>query len=129
MDITEIVTQWLRFSMTDLDVAKQLSGNMNPRPLEIICFHSQQSAEKALKAFLVQNDILPPKTHDLNQLCEMCGEIDNSFDEIAASCGRLNRYSVMPRYPYEIDITESDTDIAIQRASEIVEWINEILSK
>jgi len=128
MEIADIVNEWLKFSKTDFDVAKHLSDNMHPRPLEVICYHSQQSAEKALKAFLIHNDILPPKTHDLNQLCEMCEEIDSSFDEIAASCGHLNRYGVMPRYPYEIEITKNDTDNAIQKATEIFDWINEKLS-
>ncbi|MBN2050303.1 MAG: HEPN domain-containing protein [Spirochaetales bacterium] len=39
-----------------------------PGPLEIICFHCQQAAEKALKAYLAYNEIRPPKTHDLDEL-------------------------------------------------------------
>ena len=39
MEIPEPVAEWLKYSRTDLDVAKQLSENMYPRPLEIICYH------------------------------------------------------------------------------------------
>ena len=128
MGIPELVAEWLKYSRTDLDVAKQLSENMHPRPLEIICYHAQQSAEKALKAYLVKNDILPPKIHDLNQLCEMCADIDSAFDEISILCGSLNRYSVMPRYPFEIEILENEAETAIQKSTEIFDWITEKLS-
>lgn len=96
---------------------------MRPRPLEIICYHAQQSAEKISKAFLIRNDILPPKIHDLNRLCEMCGEIDKAFDEIAGTCGSLNRYSVLPRYPFELEILEADAETAIQNADSVFEWV------
>ena len=127
MEISELVSEWLRYSKNDLDVAIQLFNNMHPRPLEIICYHAQQSAEKALKSFLIQNDILPPKIHDLNRLCEMCSEIDNSFDNIAKSCGSLNKYSVLPRYPFEILILENDAESAIQKTTEIHEWVKIII--
>jgi hypothetical protein len=45
-----VVTEWLKFSDTDFLTAKYLFENMQPAPLEIICSHRQQSAEKALKA-------------------------------------------------------------------------------
>ncbi len=34
---------------------------MNPKPLEIICFHCQQSAEKDLKVFLVKDEQIVKK--------------------------------------------------------------------
>ena len=34
----------------------------------MICYNAQQSAEKNLKAFLIQNDIQYKKTHDLEFL-------------------------------------------------------------
>ena len=127
MGLPELVTEWIKFSKIDLDVSEQLFDNMHPKPLEVICFHSQQSAEKALKAFLVLNNILPPKTHDLNQLCEMCGEISSEFDKIAIHCGSLNRYSIMPRYPFEIEIQENDAECAIRDATKVHAWILELL--
>jgi HEPN domain-containing protein len=123
MELHSLVAEWVKYSKTDLDVAKQLFENMRPRPLEIICYQAQQSAEKALKAFLIKNNMLPPKIHDLNHLCEMCGKIDKAFDEIADSCGSLNRYSVMPRYPFELEILEADAETAIQKADSILGWL------
>ena len=48
----------------DLSAAEHLL-TMRPLPVEIICYHCEQAAEKFLKATLVQFDREPPKTHDL----------------------------------------------------------------
>ena len=128
MELHDLVEEWVKFSRTDLDPAKFLYEKMHPRPIEIICYHAQQSVEKSLKAFLIKNDIMPPKTHDLNQLCEMCEEIDSSFNEIAAQFGSLNKYSIMLRYPFEIEIFEDETETAISTATKLLEQIGEKLS-
>lgn len=46
-----LIQEWLDHSRKDLDSAVFLT-KMMPEPLEIICFHCQQSVEKALKAYL-----------------------------------------------------------------------------
>jgi HEPN domain-containing protein len=79
-----ILEQWFAISQDDLDVARHCLTDFYPKKLAIACYHSQQSAEKALKAFLVYCGIEPPKTHDLRQLCEMGIEQDVSFNE---ACG------------------------------------------
>ena len=122
MEMPELVAEWRKYAKTDLDVAQQLFANMYPKPLEIICFHAQQSTEKVLKAFLVKNNVVPPKVHDLNRLCQMCSEIDEAFDIIAPLCGSLNKYSVFPRYPFEIEIFENDAETAIRKAAQIIEF-------
>ena len=74
-----IIDEWIAFSDTDLAIAKHLRNTMNPRPLEAICYHCQQAAEKALKAFWLYIDENPPKTHDLEQLRDKCEENNSSF--------------------------------------------------
>ena len=123
MQLSELVAEWMKYSRTDAEVARQLYETMHPRPLEIICYHAQQSAEKSLKAFLVQNNITPPKIHDLNNLLELCKNIDDEFTQLAASCAKLNNYSSMPRYPFEIEIFEADAETAINKAFEMHEWV------
>jgi HEPN domain-containing protein len=46
------VQEWIRFAEMDLNSANILS-NHYPQPVEIICYHCQQSAEKILKAFAI----------------------------------------------------------------------------
>jgi HEPN domain-containing protein len=67
-----ILEQWFTISQDDLDVALHCISNFSPKKYAIACYHCQQSAEKALKAFLMYCDIEPPKTHNLSLLCEMC---------------------------------------------------------
>ena len=40
--------EWQRLAALDLRTAEYLL-NMSPLPIEIICYHCQQSAEKSLK--------------------------------------------------------------------------------
>ena len=42
--------EWLSFAEADLGVAEHLNKTYHPKPLEIICFHCQQAAEKAVKS-------------------------------------------------------------------------------
>ena len=100
-------------------VAKYLYDNMRPTPLEIICYHCRQSAEKALKAFLIHSKIKPEKTHDLESLRNECIKINESFVELEDECLRLNRYSSQPRYPMTIELTETDTNLALKYCKKI----------
>ena len=63
---TELARQWLDKAQNDLLNA---DNNLNAEqvPLDTVCFHCQQAAEKMLKAFLVGNGHSHPFTHDLLQ--------------------------------------------------------------
>ena len=45
--------EWLSYAESDLGVADHLFKTYRPKPLEIICFHCQQAAEKAVKSIFV----------------------------------------------------------------------------
>ncbi|HBQ65195.1 MAG TPA: hypothetical protein DD727_09850 [Clostridiales bacterium] len=47
MPFNEIFREWLEYARKDLDAAKYLA-TMDPKPIEIICYHCQQSAEKVI---------------------------------------------------------------------------------
>jgi len=59
-----IVKEWLDFASRDINSAKYLLG-MLPVPLEIVCYHCEQAAEKALKGYLIYQNVEPPRTHVL----------------------------------------------------------------
>lgn len=40
---------WVNMAKQDLAVAKHLNAKFLPKPLEIICYHCQQAAEKAVR--------------------------------------------------------------------------------
>mgnify|MGYP002624503303 CR=1 FL=1 len=44
----KLVQKWLEFADMDFSLAQFTFANMHPKPLELICYHCQQAAEKAL---------------------------------------------------------------------------------
>jgi HEPN domain-containing protein len=52
MDKVTQAQEWERYAAMDLDSAEYLL-HMIPVPIEIICYHCRQSAEKYLKGYLV----------------------------------------------------------------------------
>ena len=95
----ELVRGWLERSQTDLhgaDVA--LAGQ--PLVTEHACFHSQQAVEKALKAFLVYQEVEFPWTHQIGLLLEACAKQDDAFTRLVTTAVPLSEYAVRFRYPF-----------------------------
>ena len=86
-------SEWLDLAEMDLGAAEYLLG-MRPVPVEIICYHCEQAAEKMLKGTLAQFGMEPPKTHDLIQLCKLCMERDPQCEQLADACAELTPYGV-----------------------------------
>ncbi len=110
--------EWRRLAEMDLSSAEYLL-NMHPVPLEIICYLSQQSAEKLLKGYLVMHGLNPPKIHDLNELQKLCLNLSDDFKELADHCSDLTAYGVQPRYPMELILDEQDMRQALSSARAI----------
>ena len=64
----DIVAEWLQVAYDDYDTALYLAQKPHRKPLEIICYHCQQSVEKSLKAFLCASGVEIPRTHE-NRCC------------------------------------------------------------
>ena len=118
----KFVFEWFVYGDRDLAVAEH-SLSLHPQPYEIICYLCQQSAEKYLKGYLVFKGIDDlPKIHNLDTLCDICGEYDDSFDEIQKPCGILTDYGVQPRYPHEMFIEEHHMKKALECARQIKDF-------
>lgn len=89
---------WARYAEEDFQTAKILPRRKKPM-LAGVCFHTQQSAEKYLKALLVAKQKEFPKIHDLDTLNELCNQagVFTGFDK--DSLDRLTDYAVFTRYP------------------------------
>ena len=121
--------EWLRLAESDLSVAHHLLESHRPKPLEIICFHTQQASEKMLKYFLVVQNLDVPKVHDLNALWKICLAVNEGFDDIYEQTISLNRYSVIPRYPNELLIEEYDAIQALEHADIVMQFVKNLLSE
>jgi HEPN domain-containing protein len=96
---------------------------MHPVPYEIVCFHCQQSIEKDLKGYLNYNNIEAPKIHDLTVLLELCEKANADFASLLGKCNYVNKYSVLPRYPHELQITSDDIKLALRYAKDIKQFV------
>lgn len=121
------VEEWVRLVNMDLSAARLLFEMHRPMPVEIVCFHSQQAAEKIIKGFLVSKGVIPPKTHNLRDLMEMCLEFENSFNVYQREADTLTQYGVLPRYPAELELDEADGERALNYADKIVDFVSGLL--
>ncbi len=124
------VREWLRLADMDLDVAVYLFGHQKI-PVEIICYHSQQSAEKYIKALMVFFDEPPLKTHNLIDLARICKEkgiAEEIWNSLAKEIVGLNRFGTIPRYPSKTELSEADARRAVNDASTIKEAITAVIS-
>ncbi|MCD4680257.1 MAG: HEPN domain-containing protein [Bacteroidales bacterium] len=119
----KLIVEWMKFASEDYETAKFLTG-MIPEPLEIICFHCQQAAEKALKAYLIRKDIQPPKTHDLDELIDLCSENEVN-QKLRENCILLNGYSVITRYPSPQELIVEDREMAINAAKTVLDFVKQ----
>jgi HEPN domain-containing protein len=117
----ESAQEWQNFAKMDLDSSEFLL-HMQPVPVEIICYHCQQSAEKSLKSLLVLHSIFPPRIHDLMELRELCLPFITDADSITEAVDHLNKYSVRPRYPKEIEINDAQLRQAVVDAKTILDY-------
>ena len=80
MNIEE-VSEWITLADCDFGSAKILNEAVR-KYYEIICYHCAQAAEKYLKGYLVFQNVIPEKTHDLLNLNNHCIQIDNNFQNM-----------------------------------------------
>lgn len=123
----ELIQEWIDFAKMDFLTAKHLYEHMYPKPLEIICYHCQQSIEKLLKGVLISNGVTIKKTHDLGLLAEMLGEYENVDEKYLEMCDDLTPYGVKIRYPQELYIAEYHVTKALQETETLYEWLMGIL--
>ena len=110
--------EWISKAEGDFATAtRELRARKNPN-YDAVCFHSQQCAEKYLKAILQDNDKHIPKIHNLIELMLLCEEIDSSFEILRADLVTMERYTVVVRYPG--DVVEKDEAQAAYAAAKTV---------
>mgnify|MGYP003428568290 CR=1 FL=1 len=98
MNEADEALEWAEYAEEDLIMAK--SALRRSKPLTIgSCFHSQQCAEKYLKAMLVSQNVEFPKTHDLLILHTLCAGAGILTGFTKEDLGRLSGYAVHTRYP------------------------------
>ena len=94
----ELLRSWLTKAASDLRSARVL-GSADDAPLDTAIYHCQQTAEKAVKAFLVSKEISPEKTHDIRKLTLEAAVHEPRFNEVMDMAVSLTPYAWEFRYP------------------------------
>jgi HEPN domain-containing protein len=66
---------------------------------DAVCFHSQQCAEKYLKACLQEENIAFNRIHDLSRLLDLLLPIEPGWETLRPTMEVLTAYAVEFRYP------------------------------
>lgn len=128
--MTPETKEWYDMAVMDLGVARHLDETYRPKPLEIICYHCQQAAEKAIKALIIYygGEGGMPKLHDLSFLLNQIKNKVCIEDKYYDYADTLTSYGVSVRYPNELFLEERHVKEALQYADEILRWVLRILS-
>jgi HEPN domain-containing protein len=125
----KLIKQWVEKAEEDFRTAEYLLVLKEDCPLNSVCFHSQQCAEKYIKALLMYCSIQFPKSHDVVELLNLVPDNyrpDLSIDDLAI----INRYAVDTRYPqcWEI-ITRQEAEESVTIAKDVRQKIRMLLGR
>ncbi len=113
--------EWLNRARSNLAIARQ------PKTEEIywedLCFETQQAAEKALKAVLLERGIKFRFVHDISELLTVLEQNGAALDDEIKEAAILTDYSVEARYPGPFEpITEEEFRESLRIAEAVVAW-------
>lgn len=121
-----LTVEWIEKAEGDLLTAqREYRARVRPN-YDAVCFHSQQTAEKYLKAWLQETGKVIPRIHNLVDLVSLCIEADPAFSILEPELRGLDSYAVRTRYPGQ-NATKEEALIAIKTSKNIRTFIREKL--
>ncbi len=92
------VRGWLLRASEDLRAGKH-DMTASPPLLSDVAFHSQQCAERAMKAYLVHREQPFRKTHNLTELGGAVARLEPSLEELMRTASLMTEFAWRFRYP------------------------------
>jgi len=127
----EEALRWFQQSELDLDDARFSSQGER---YHLACFLAQQSAEKALKAFLYHRGAEAVWGHSVAELCHDAADLDPGFAELAVESAPLDKYYIATRYPNGLPgglpshaFSRYDAELAIAMTAKVLEYVRQRL--
>jgi HEPN domain-containing protein len=116
--------RWFRQAQADLEVVRSLRASGHHAPA---CFHSQQAAEKALKAVLYSQGHRVVLGHSVRELSRRCEAYDSAFVGVREEAALLDQFYIPTRYPNGLPSptipSESYTDFQAEAAHKAAEHV------
>jgi len=122
---------WMTKAWRDLETARRAATG-EPPFYDVAVYHCQQSAEKAVKAFLVHHGKAYEKTHDIEVLVDLASEIEADFGKLTDAADALTPYATRFRYPnstFAVEPKPAEYDEALQHAQTIYDFVLNLLPK
>jgi len=124
--------RWFQQAQADLAVVRTLRSAGHHAAA---CFHSQQAAEKALKAVLFAQGARVVLGHSVRELARQCEAHDSAFAGVAEEAALLDQFYIPTRYPNGLPapavpsetFTESQAHAAQEAAERIVRVVDTFL--
>ena len=118
----EEAKKWMEKAKRDLKTAK---NSLKSKDYYAASFWCQQSAEKALKALLINRAGEFPKIHDLTKLARLA----NAPDSIIEVCAKINPAYTASRYPDAAnEYTKEEVKSAVNYSNGVLKWIKKNLN-
>ena len=119
--------RWLRQAKQDLDDAQYARDGSR---FHLTCFLAQQSAEKALKAYLYARGQALVLGHSVARLCQDSIRLDSEFADLKQKAAPLDKYYIPTRYPNGLPggipaeaFDAVDADRALELASLVIGFV------
>jgi len=123
--------RWWRQSLADFAFLKQIQSSGKH---DTVCFLAQQTAEKALKAYLFYQGEELIFTHSIFRLCTLASVYDPQFMELREQVKQLDFYYVEARYPNAIEDTipaefynASDANLAVEMTEQVINIVRSLM--
>lgn len=117
----DLVKGWISKADSDLENARLcIAANAS---LDTACFHTQQAAEKFIKAYLMAYSLSVPFIHNLEKLLELCEQHDPSFSQMKTLGQALTPYAVQLRYDEDFWPSLAEATSALQAAQALRAFI------
>jgi len=117
---------WMRLARDDMATVTLLMTEQRKR-IEVILYHCQQTAEKSLKAYLIDKNVWIGNTHDLILLLKECASMSPSFalKRMINHCAFLNRITPSVRYAdLSVSFDSSHVPRAINSAKRVYDLVS-----
>jgi len=95
----QLVKEWIDKAEEDFRTLQELYKKSPSDFATTICFHSQQCAEKYLKALITKQGIEPPWIHTLESLLDLVITKTPELEQYREMLAQLTPYATEYRYP------------------------------
>lgn len=92
----------------------------------VAAFHTQQAAEKLLKALIAMAGIEPPRVHDLAELNDLVAGVAPDAGRLSEGIETITSWAVLTRYPTHGD-TPPPTRVEVADALSLVKQLRSLV--